>query len=116
MAVHYTLTLHCGRCGAAITYRDERPAWQTEPPDPETIAEAHQWVAEHRTTPPGFGVLVSAIGAPPYVQGDMLTGQWRAVVPDPRQYVPCPACDAAVYRESGLLPSIPAPEPAPTAA
>lgn len=98
MARHWTLTLRCQDCGAAIRYEDERPDWQTDDPrewSADAIAAAEQFVKDNPTVP-----LFSV--SPPYVQCDFFTGATSVKVPPPADYVDCPACDGRAYRASGL--------------
>ena len=106
MPIHWSLTLLCETCGAAIRYEDERPTWRIEEPDPALIEQARAWVAENPEVP-------SLEPLPPYV-GTRPIGQGVSVTfvdaPPARRYVTCPACDGRVWLDPGHEPE--AEEPA----
>ena len=108
MARPWTLTLHGDTCGAAITYTDERPAWEVEVPDPALVTLAAAGMAEHPRCPGSR--LRPCAGRPRYVGCDAIWARHTVQVPAPRHYVVCPACDGRAYRESGLLGVEPAAE------
>lgn len=97
MPIHWTLTLLCSACGAAIRFEDERPDWKEDAALLAEIAAAERWAAEHpkadhRTARPRLVAIVSVFG------------HTAAQHPETR-YVACPACGGKAYMGSGGPPA-----------
>lgn len=96
MPIHWTTILYCDGCKTTIRYEDERPAWRTERPSRRLVAKAKEFV---RLNPQ----IDEWAPRPAYVGTRGFPFGMRATelrVPPPMRYVPCPACNAPVYRGS----------------
>lgn len=112
MPVHWTLTLRCGTCSAAITYVDERPDWRIDEPeiDQAALAEARAFVERYPRIEWCIGDYRSLDGErvrlPEYVGADISllrpTGETYLALPEPSErYVACPFCDGKAPISSG---------------
>lgn len=96
MPLHWTVTLECSDCGAALRYEDERPEWQEDEEVKADLGKARKYVEAN----PKLSAGQSIYGLPPYVGCDpIFTGKTFVKQDICTRYVACPACGGKAYPE-----------------